>query len=285
MNDIPKEVNWSDLRDYAADLARGAAQLVREQRAELVSKGELASTAQLKSSAVDPVTAVDKASEEYLVGRLTSERPEDGIRGEEGASKSSQSGLEWIIDPIDGTVNFLYNLPVYAVSVGAVYHGEPVAGAVLNVATGELYQAAKNQGATVTRDGVSAPLRASGVTHLESTLVATGFAYTAQRRKAQGEIVARLLPQVRDIRRMGAAALDLCRVAEGSVDAYYEHGIHPWDYAAGAIIATEAGAVLTHPGLDVSGAEGVPVVCTAPGIAKSFRTVLKECGGGEKLPG
>ncbi|WIM66754.1 inositol monophosphatase family protein [Corynebacterium breve] len=272
----------AEFRDLACDIALGAGELVRTQRAELAGEDRL--DADTKSSIVDPVTVVDKASEKYIVGRISAERPLDGIVGEEGADKSSTSGVQWIVDPIDGTVNFLYGLPVYAVSIGVAIHGELVAGAVLNVATGELYLGARGEGASVRRNGKTAPLQASHVTDTEQALVATGFGYTARRREAQAQILTTLLPKVRDIRRMGAAALDLCRVAEGHVDAYYEHGLHPWDYAAGAVIAREAGCGVVVPELDVSGVEGRLVVVTAPGITNNFRALVEESGASQNLP-
>ena len=152
--------------------------------------------------------------------------------------------MRWVVDPIDGTVNFMYGIPAYAVSVAAQVGGRSVAGAVVDVARGIVYGATRGGGAWMS-DGTGArtELRCNPVERTELALVATGFGYAAGRRRAQGRIVAELLPRVRDIRRVGAAALDLCMVASGAVDAHYEHGLSPWDWAAGGLIAAEAGAV------------------------------------------
>ncbi|WP_018295667.1 inositol monophosphatase family protein [Corynebacterium lubricantis] len=281
----PEDIaEFARLRDLAVDIATGAADLVRTQRARFSADGSLRAETHSKSSDVDPVTIVDKASEKYIVERIGAARPDDGILGEEGANKPSATGYQWIVDPIDGTVNFLYNIPEYAVSVGIALGSEPVAGAVVNVATGDIFQAAHGAGATVTRDGKTSVLQAAQVEDPARALVSTGFGYTANRREAQAGVLTHLLPRVRDIRRMGAAALEICRVAEGVVDAYYEHGIHPWDYAAGAVIATESGVVFSHPGLQVSGTKGFPVVATAPGISGSFRDLFAASGGDQQLP-
>ena len=231
-----------------ADLLQLAVAVARE-AAELVARGRATAGEQVdvKSSPVDVVTAVDTASERLIVGRLTAARPEDGVLGEEGASREGTSGVRWVVDPIDGTVNFLYGVPAYAVSIGAEVDGVVRAGAVLNVATGELFTATSGGGAFLSSPTRPEPVRLTGSSpvSLEQTLVATGFGYRAEQRRAQGAVVARLLPQVRDIRRFGSAALDLCAAAAGRVDAYYELELNPWDHAAGALIAAEAGLVVT----------------------------------------
>jgi len=229
------------LLELAVDVAREAAELVAAGRA---SAGD---SVDVKSSPVDVVTAVDKASEKLIVERLLGARPDDGLLGEEGASRTGTSGVRWLVDPIDGTVNFLYDLPAYAVSIAAEVDGAVVAGAVLNVATGELFTASTGGGANLSspsRPG-SRRLTGSRPASLAQTLVATGFGYREEQRRAQGAVVARLLPRVRDIRRFGSAALDLCAVAAGRLDAYYELDLNPWDHAAGALVAAEAGIVVT----------------------------------------
>lgn len=236
-----------------------------------------------KSTQVDPVTVVDTAAEDFLVSEIEKKRPADGIIGEEGTDKPSESGISWVVDPIDGTVNFIYGIPHHAVSVGAARDGEVVAGAVCNVVTGELWSAAKGEGATVTRGGISSELAVNPVTELAQSLVATGFGYSAERRQRQGAVVADMLPQVRDIRRLGSAALDLCHVAEGRVDLYYEHGLHCWDFAAGALIAREAGAVVDHPALSVSGDEGVLTLACAPGVYEQAADVFRALGAYQSL--
>lgn len=268
----------AELRDMCVDLVTDAAEFVAHQRAFLTKHGSVAMVAETKSSEVDPVTAVDKGCEARVVKRLAELRPDDGIIGEEGSAVPTRTGVEWVIDPIDGTVNFIYGVPAYAVSVGVAVDGELVAGAVADVARGVVFRAAVGEGASVLIDGTAHPLRASRASQLATTLVATGFAYDAGWRGLQAEILQHILPVVRDIRRMGSAALDLCRVAEGSVDAYYEHGTHPWDYAAGAVIAAEAGAVVHHPGLVDRGGQGALVTACAPGIADEFADLLHKAG-------
>jgi myo-inositol-1(or 4)-monophosphatase len=253
----------ADLLDLAVDVARSAGRLVARGRASAADEVDV------KTSPVDVVTAVDTASEEHIVSRLLAARPDDGVLGEEGAEHVGSSGVRWVVDPIDGTVNFLYGVPAYAVSIAAEVDGVVRAGAVLNVATGELFSATTGGGAWLTTPGAEPrPLTGSRPTSLEQTLVATGFGYRVEQRRAQGAVVARLLTQVRDIRRMGSSALDLCSVAAGRVDAYYELDLKPWDHAAGALVAGEAGIV-------VAGLPGRPfadpmAIAVAPTVAGPF---------------
>lgn len=255
----------AELRDLACEVAREAAALVRQRRQEGV---EVADT---KSSDVDVVTEADRASEALIVGLLSARRPEDGFLGEEGSDRAGTSGVRWIIDPIDGTVNFLYGLPQYAVSVAAERDGTVVAGAVVNAATGVEYAAALGGGAT--RDGV--PLRVRGPAPLHQRLVLTGFGYDSDLRAVQAAATALLLPRVRDIRRLGSCALDLCHVAEGTADAYVEEGTQVWDRAAGGLVAREAGARLEL----TAGAGGREVVVCAPdhGFVE-FRDAVRRAG-------
>ena len=228
------------LLELAVATAREAAELVARGRA---TAGD---SVDVKSSPLDVVTAVDKASEELIVGRLLAARPGDGVLGEEGASREGSSGVRWVVDPIDGTVNFLYDLPGYAVSIAAEVDGVVVAGVVLNVATGELFTATRGGGAHLEAPGRErVRLTGSHPVSLEQTLVGTGFGYRVEQRRVQGPVVAALLPQVRDIRRYGSSALDLCAAATGRLDAYYELDLNPWDHAAGALVAAEAGLVVT----------------------------------------
>lgn len=282
-----------ELCAVAVEVAVEAAGLVALQRDFLAQHGSLAQVTTTKSSPVDPVTAVDKAAEARIVERLRERRPDDAIFGEEGANIAGESNVTWVIDPIDGTVNFLYGQPMYAVSVGAAVGEAFVAGAVVNVATGDIYRGATGEGAWVARGGLrgrgaaaggsegcedEVRLRASHADDPATALVATGFSYSARRRQQQAELLTRVLPRVRDIRRSGSAALDLCQLAEGRVDAYYEHGTHPWDYAAAAVIAQEAGAVVRHPGL-VDAADDAGLVCAAaPRLWKSFADLLRCTG-------
>ncbi len=228
------------LLELAVDVAREAAELVSRGRAS-------AEQVAAKSSPTDVVTAVDRASERLITARLLEARPDDGLLGEEGADRAGSSGVRWVVDPIDGTVNFLYGLRGYAVSIAAQLDGVPVAGAVLDVPTGELFTATAGGGAFLSTPAEPGPVRLTGnrPDSLGQTLVATGFGYRVEQRRAQGAVVAQLLPEVRDIRRYGCASLDLCAAAAGRVDAYYELDLKPWDHAAGALVATEAGLVVT----------------------------------------
>lgn len=279
------EHDTRELLNVALEAARGAAELVRTRRVELVASGALASTAETKSSDVDPVTVVDKESEDYITRTLAALRPADGILGEEGTALDSQSGIRWVVDPIDGTVNFLYGIPQYAISIAAAAGEQILAAVVINVATGRTYVARAGEGAFVETDDGWDRLACSPQGHgsIGHALVATGFSYTPQWRAQQADIITKLLPQVRDIRRMGSAALDLCALAEGTVNAYYEHGIHPWDYAAGVLIASEAGAHVHHPGLSASGKDGGLTAAAAPGVWEEFRELLVGAGAAEPL--
>jgi myo-inositol-1(or 4)-monophosphatase len=262
------------LLDLAVATAREAAELVARGRA---TAGE---DVDVKSSPVDVVTAVDTASEELIVGRLLAARPGDGVLGEEGAAREGTSGVRWVIDPIDGTVNFLYDLPAYAVSIAAEVDGEVVAGVVLNVATGELFTATRGGGAHFSSPARPQPVLLTGSrpASLEQTLVATGFGYQVERRRAQGAVVAALLPRVRDIRRFGSSALDLCAAAMGRTDAYYELDLNPWDHAAGALVAAEAGLVVT--GLPGSPFAEPMAIAAAQSIDAPFIDLLVELHAG-----
>jgi len=231
----------AELREVAETAALEAAELVREHAAGPVT------VAETKSSKVDVVTAADRASEELLSQRVMEMRPRDGFFGEEGGRRESRTGVTWVVDPIDGTVNFLYGIPHYSVSVAAVDQDDiSLAGAVVNVPSGELFTAARGQGATL--DG--APLAVRPVPPMSERLVITGFQYQARIRALQGAAVAQLLRHVRDIRREGSAALDLCQVASGRADTYVEEGLHLWDRAAASLVAAEAGArVSLHRGV------------------------------------
>ncbi len=245
----------ADLLALAVDVARDAGRLLLRGRRTGTVEAEAT-----KSSPTDIVTALDRASEELVGARLRDARPGDGILGEEGADESGTTGVRWVVDPLDGTVNFLYDLPNWAVSIAAEVGGETVAGVVHAPAMGLTYTAARGGGAYL--DGTA--LTGSKVTTLAGALVATGFGYTAERRRAQAAVLARVLPVVRDIRRMGAASLDLCAAAAGRLDAYYERGLHPWDHAAGGLVATEAG--LRLGGLGGRGPSEDLVVAAPPAL-------------------
>jgi myo-inositol-1(or 4)-monophosphatase len=254
-----------DLRGLAERLAVEAAELARTRR------GEGVAVADTKSSATDVVTEADREVEQLLRDRLAELRPGDGFLGEESGSAEGETGVSWVVDPIDGTVNFLYGLPSVGVSVAAQVDGEVVAGAVVNVSTGTRYTAARGQGAT--RDG--RPLEVRPVPPMQERLVLTGFSYEREQRVLQGRAIAELLPRVRDIRRQGSAALDLCALAEGAADAYLEEGVNLWDFAAGALVAEEAGArVGLHEGVG-----GRDCLVAAPSSSYDEMVALaRECG-------
>jgi myo-inositol-1(or 4)-monophosphatase len=224
-----------DLLSLAVDVVRRAADLVATARTEAL--GQVST----KSSPTDPVTAADRAAERLAVDALLAVRPEDGVLGEEGGERRGSSGVRWVLDPIDGTVNYLYGIPAYAVSLAAQVDGRTVAGVVRNVATGEEWTAVAGAGAY--RAGTR--LQGSACARLDDALVGTGFGYAAERRRQQARVLVDVLPAVRDIRRVGSAALDLCAAAEGRLDAYFEQGLAPWDLAAGELVATEAGLLVT----------------------------------------
>lgn len=255
----------ADLLELAVTTARTAARLVAAGAARGV---EVADT---KSSVTDVVTETDRASEELIRRTLLAARPDDAVMGEEGEDHPGTSGVRWVVDPVDGTVNFLYGLPQYAVSIAAELDGEVVAGVVLNVATGTEYTA--TLGGPARRDGV--PLRVRSVVPLAERLVATGFSYSAEVRARQAESLLRLLPRVRDIRRLGSSALDLCHVAEGTFDGYLEEGVNHWDVAAGGLVARCAGArVEAYPG-----ASGRTLVIASPaGGFDELRDAAAEAG-------
>src|SRR3546814_882098 len=192
-----------------------------------------------KWSPTDRGTEMGRGSEALIVEGLLGGRPDDGMLGEEGTGVAGTSGVRWIVDPLDGTTNYLYELPGFNGSIAAELDGAVVAGVVLDVVRNELFAATLGGGAT--RDGE--PISTSSADQLAAPLIATGFSYEADRRGARAEAAVNVLPEVRDIRRFGAAAVDLCSVACGRVDGYYERGLAPWDLAAGGLIASEAGAV------------------------------------------
>ncbi|GAA0897564.1 inositol monophosphatase family protein [Virgisporangium aurantiacum] len=228
----------NELLAVAVSIVRSAAELARTLRAQGI--GEVST----KSTPTDVVTAADRAVERHVIEFLHETRPDDAVLGEETGQTGEMvapSAVRWILDPIDGTVNYLYGLPQYAVSLGAEVGGQVVAGVVRNPATGDEWTATLGGGAW--RAGRR--LACSTVTDLGQALVGTGFGYDPARRAHQATVVAALLPRVRDIRRFGAASIDLCLTAEGSLDAYFEKGLNPWDSAAGGLVATEAGALVT----------------------------------------
>lgn len=260
----------AELRDLAVEIAREAGELARVRRTEGV---QIAAT---KSAVADIVTEADREVEDFIRGRLSSDRPGDGFLGEESGAEHGTSGVTWIVDPIDGTVNYAYGIPAYAVSIAAVI-GDPdsqewetIAGAVFNPATGELFQAARGEGAWLGehRLHVNSELSPAGA------LVATGFGYTAETHAGDLARVARVLHFARDIRRMGAASLDLAGVAAGRLDGYFERGLHPWDHAAGTLLVTEAGGVVG--GMPGGRPGRVMTIAATPVLFETLRTAALE---------
>lgn len=252
----------SVLLDLAVDLARTAGtEALRGRKSLPVGQPPTHDT---KSSAVDPVTQFDRDAEELIVAELRIRRPDDAIVGEEGADDPGTSGIEWHIDPIDGTANFVYDLPGWCTSVAACDEHGTLAGAVYLPNADEMFAARRGGGATL--NGVA--ISASSATALDLAMVGTGFNYITERRVHQADRIRSLLPLVRDIRRMGSAAADLCAVACGRLDAYFEEHLNSWDYAAGVLIADEAGAMTTdlHGGAPSSAC----TVAAAPGVYRAL---------------
>jgi myo-inositol-1(or 4)-monophosphatase len=266
-----------ELLGVAVKVGIAAAELITDLRP--AGRVDVAST---KSSSTDVVTEIDTTVEDFIRRRILEDRPADAIVGEEREDWAGSSGIAWLVDPIDGTVNFVYGIPQYAVSLAAVADGETLAGFVINVASGERWGAARGVGAwrsfgaERTQLGPAEPL-AGGLAH---ALVATGFNYLPEVRARQARAVAELMPHVRDIRRFGSAALDLCALASGRFDAYVEQGLQPWDLAAGALICREAGLVVS--GLDADGAVSEPserlVMATSKALAEEFFALVVACG-------
>jgi myo-inositol-1(or 4)-monophosphatase len=258
-------VSAAPAADELLDVAREAA---RAGAAELLERYERAGGPvglQTKSTATDPVSEADLAAERAIRTVLERRRPDDGILGEEGTGDvRGTTGLRWIVDPLDGTVNYLFGLPQWCVSVAC----EGRAGVILDPVRGECFEAAASGGATL--DGE--PLRASAREDLATALVGTGFGYDAGVRAAQAEVVAALLPRVRDIRRMGSAALDLAWAAAGRYDAFYERGVRVWDIAAGTLLCEEAGLVVRP--LAAAGALPEGILVAPPGLAAKLAAVV-----------
>jgi myo-inositol-1(or 4)-monophosphatase len=256
------------LLDLARDIAVRASEFALDARRTGVK------VAATKSTPTDIVTAVDRDTETLIRSLILEARPDDGIVGEEDATHIGTSGIDWVVDPIDGTVNFLYGVPAWAVSI-AVVEGSgdtTLAGVVVNPVTGELFEASAGGGARL----AGRELAVNPDVTLGSALVGTGFSYAAERRREQAAVLLELLPLVRDIRRIGSAALDLCALAAGRLDAFYERGLNPWDHAAGALIAREAGARVSGPGGERENAE--LLVAAAPGLYDELTAALRAAG-------
>nr|WP_202447699.1 inositol monophosphatase family protein [Streptomyces sp. SID5468] len=255
-----------ELLDIALEAARRAGAMLRDGRpADL-------GVAATKSSPIDVVTEMDIVAEKLITGYIAERRPDDGLLGEEGASRAGTSGVRWVIDPLDGTVNYLYGLPSWAVSIAAEADGRTLVGVVEAPMRQETYRAVLGRGAFV--NDKPAACRPAPV--FEQALIGTGFGYLTERRAAQAGVVAALLPRVRDIRRGGSAAIDLCDLGCGRLDGYYERGLNPWDLAAGELFAREAGARTGgRPGA-VAGPE--LTVAAAPGLFEPLQAFLEAEG-------
>ena len=253
----------------AAELRELAERVAREAGAELLEAfAGPAIDVEAKSTPTDLVSAADKAAERLIVSRISAARPDDGFLGEEGADEAGSSGLRWIVDPLDGTANFLFAIPQWAVSIAVEDADGVVAGVVYDPPRGELWAA--ERGGPATLDG--RPVHGSRREELSTALVATGFGYDAEVRGVQAATVAALLPEVRDIRRFGAAALDLAWCAAGRYDAYYERGVHRWDVAAGALICERAGLAVEP--LAAAPPQGDGLLVAAPALVGPLRGLV-----------
>lgn len=254
------------LLDLARRLAIDASHLQRQ------ALGRARTGVDTKSTITDVVTATDQASERLIVDGIREARPDDAILAEEGTDHAGTSGVRWIVDPLDGTTNFLYGIPAFGPAVAVEVDGAVVAGVVVDTGRGEVFEAVRGGGARL--DGSAIACGSGDV--LATALVGTGFSYDADRRALQAEVLHQVLPNVRDVRRFGAAALDLCWVACGRIDAYYERGLAPWDLAAGGLIAAEAGAVVG----DGRGgpASGELVVAANPNLFEPLAAILETAG-------
>lgn len=258
-----------ELLDVAWRAARAAGDL-------LMAGREQALTVSTKSTLTDVVTQMDTEAEALVVGTILAARPDDGLLGEEGADRAGTSGVRWIVDPLDGTVNYLYGLPSWAVSIAAEVDGVVEVGVVDVPRFAETFVAVRGQGAVRVHAGRVERTTPGAPEDLSLALVATGFGYAQDRRAAQARALSAVLPTVRDIRRQGAAAVDLCWAAAGRVDCYYERGLNPWDFAAGVLVATESGLVAGGPGDQPPSTELTWLA--PPNLAPAFRALLARAG-------
>jgi len=243
--------------------------------ASILVSGADVSGVETKISATDMVSDVDRACEAAVAGVLSARRPEDGMLGEEGTDQPGTTGVRWVVDPLDGTTNFLFGIPQFAVSIAAEIDRRPVAGIVIDPNRHELWAAVAGHGSFVNGRRLTVP---DGRSSLDRALCATGFGYRAERRRWQAAVAAEVIPHVRDIRRLGSAALDLCWTGGGRYDAYFEWGLNPWDFSAGALVAAEAGATVRVVGQHL-------VVAAAPSLFEPLCRLLEAAGGYDAPPG
>ena len=249
----PTELNH--LHSLAVDLARQAAEVhVRRETGVVTSK----------STPSDPTTDVDREAETLIVTGILDSRPEDGILGEEETSIEGTSGVRWVIDPLDGTVNYLYEFPSHAVSIGVEFNGVPAVGVVYDTALNEIYSARVDENST--KNGTE--IQVTSCSSMSLALLGTGFAYEPSVRRSQAELLAELIPEVRDIRRSGSCAVDLCSVASGRLDAFFETGVHWWDVAAGIQIVRSAGGIATYE------ADKKRIIASGPNLWKQLNSAV-----------
>ena len=226
-----------------------------------------------KSTDTDVVSEMDRAAERMIVDDVLGARPDDGLLGEEGGERAGTSGVRWVVDPLDGTVNYLHRIPLWGVSIGVEVDGRTEVAVVDVPVLRETYVAVRGEGAWLVRDGVGERLQVSDCADLGRAVVATGFRYSVERRMAQAAVVAGLIGQIADIRRIGAAVVDFCWMARGRLDAYFEEGLSPWDSCAGFLIVEEAGAVVTGVREDGTDAD---FVVAGPAIHAALRAALAD---------
>jgi myo-inositol-1(or 4)-monophosphatase len=247
-------------RELAERAARSAGELL------MARFGRPAHGVELKSSATDMVSDADRDAEALIRELLDSERPDDGLLGEEGSREPGRSGRRWVVDPIDGTTNFLFSHPHWCVSVALEDAAGVAVGVVHAPAVGETFSASRGRGTTL--NGRRVEVRAA--VGLERALIATGFSYEPAKRAAQADLLRRVLPRVRDIRRAGSAALDMAWVAAGRLDGYYERGLSPWDWAAGRLLVAEAGGAV-----DELGGEPYGLVAASPALLPALKELVE----------
>ena len=265
-------VDADAILSLAVDLATQAAAVHTDGRKTLLRVEE-------KGSPFSLVTQVDREAERVIVDGITATRPKDEILGEEGTSVSGSSSVRWLVDPVDGTTNYVYGYAAYSVSIGVEIDGQPAVGVVFDTGRDVLYTAVRGRGATANGD----PIEASDKGELATALVATGFAFDPALRTRQGETLTKILARIRDIRRSGSASIDLLSLATGAVDAYYEGGLAPWDVAGGAVIAEEAGATVLRSTAD--GYQGIGVIGANPRLLVPLTGLLRDAGFALDAPG
>jgi myo-inositol-1(or 4)-monophosphatase len=260
----------NQLESMALEIAHATGDLLINQRPAVMA-------VDTKTSETDVVTAMDKAAEAFIIQKIKAQRPNDLFIGEEGTVNNSTNptNVKWVVDPIDGTVNYLHKHPIWSVSIGVKVDEVTQVGVVHAPVLGETYLAIKNQGAYLINKNGKEKIEITRNTSLDHTLVATGFSYESVKRKKHGQVILEISDKVRDFRRDGSAAIDLCMVGLGRVDAYFETGLHPWDYTAGALFVQESGGV-------TGGLQGEPLnddlaIASNPGVFEEFSKLIRDC--------